>query len=114
MWNLKSIHKQFNFKIFKMKKTRIITTLLISCSFFLNGCMTTWPIVDDLDHYKKWDTYESIREEREQSETIIESEQEEMNEDVQEEIVEDEQDEVITNDEENSEDDEWENLEENL
>lgn len=24
--------------------------------------MTTGPIVDDLDHYKKWDTYESLRE----------------------------------------------------
>ena len=65
-------YKHFNFKILKMKKTRIITTLLISCLLFLNGCMTTWPIVDDLDHYKKWDTYESIREEKEQSETIIE------------------------------------------
>ena len=26
--------------------------------------MTTWPIVNDLNHYKKWDTYESIRNEK--------------------------------------------------
>lgn len=46
-----------------MKRIQLITTLLIFSSIFLSGCMTTWPIVDDLDHYKKWDTYESIRNE---------------------------------------------------
>jgi len=65
-------YRQFNLKILKMKRTRMITTLLILWTLVLNGCMTTWPIVDDLDHYKKWDTYESIREERDNKEDIIE------------------------------------------
>ena len=45
-----------------MKKIFSISALLILWTLLLSGCMTTWPIVDDLDHYKKWDTYESIRE----------------------------------------------------
>jgi len=64
-----------------MKKTRIITTLLIFCPILLNGCMTTWPIVDDLNHYKKWDTYESIREEKDNKEEIIEENTQESFED---------------------------------
>lgn len=46
-----------------MKKYFFITALLAISSLLLSGCMTTGPIVDDLDHYKKWDTYESIRNE---------------------------------------------------
>ena len=42
----------------------IATTLLIFSSVIFCGCMITWPVVDDLDHYKKWDTYSSIREEK--------------------------------------------------
>ena len=44
-----------------MKKTFFATIIFILWTLFLSGCMITWPIVDDLDHYKKWDTYESIR-----------------------------------------------------
>ncbi len=44
-----------------MNKNVLITTLLAVSSLFLSGCMTTGPIVDDLDNYKKWDTYENIR-----------------------------------------------------
>ena len=55
-----------------MKKSIFITTLLIISSTILNGCMITWPIVDDLDHYKKWDTYENIRGENNNEEIIIE------------------------------------------
>lgn len=58
-----------------MKKIRLITTLLIFSSMLLSGCMTTWPIVNDLNHYKKWDTYESIRNE----ELIINNEEIEDN-----------------------------------
>lgn len=47
-----------------MKKHIFAITLLIASCTILNGCMITWPIVDDLDHYKKWDTYESIRNEK--------------------------------------------------
>lgn len=46
-----------------MKKTFFATALLIFWTLLLSGCMTTGPIVDDLNHYKKWDTYESIRNE---------------------------------------------------
>lgn len=49
-----------------MKKYVFITTLLAISSLLLSGCMTTWPIVNDLDHYQKWDTYESIREKNEE------------------------------------------------
>ena len=42
-----------------MKKYIFVSALLTISSLLLSGCMTTWPIVDDLDHYKKWDTYES-------------------------------------------------------
>ena len=42
-----------------MKKYIFITTLLAISSLLLSGCMTTWPIVDDLNHYQKWDTYEN-------------------------------------------------------
>ena len=65
-----------------MKKYIFITTLLAISSLLLSGCMTTWPIVDDLDHYKKWDTYESIREEKEQTETPVKSEQEKTYENI--------------------------------
>lgn len=44
-----------------MNRYIFITTLLIISCTILNWCMITWPIVDDLDHYKKWDTYENIR-----------------------------------------------------
>ena len=50
-------------------KKNIFSIILLSCSIFLNGCMTTWPIVDDLDHYKKWDTYKSIREKTDEENT---------------------------------------------
>ena len=52
-----------------MKKYIVITTLLVISGLLLNGCMTTWPIVDDLDHYKKWDTYKSIREKDDEENT---------------------------------------------
>lgn len=56
---MKRIYKQwFNYWYINMKKS---TLILLLCPIFLNGCMITWPIVDDLDHYQKWDTYESIR-----------------------------------------------------
>lgn len=53
----------FTHKHFEMKKYILATTLLTISCLLLSGCMTTGPIVDDLDHYKKWDTYESIRNE---------------------------------------------------
>ena len=53
-----------------MKKNFFATTLLVLWTLFLSGCMTTWPIVDDLDHYKKWDTYESIREKNDEKKVI--------------------------------------------
>lgn len=68
-----------------MKKYVFTTTLLAISSLILNGCMTTWPIVDDLDHYKKWDTYESIREKNEEESTVI---NENIEEDVEKEIEE--------------------------
>jgi len=43
--------------------------------------MTTWPIVNDLNHYKKWDTYESIKEEKDNKEEIIEDDDQESLED---------------------------------
>ena len=64
-----------------MKKHILITTLFAISSLILSGCMTTWPIVDDLDHYQKWDTYESIREKNNEESTVI-------NENVEEEVVE--------------------------
>ena len=51
-------------------KKNILSLVLFLWLIFLSGCMTTWPIVDDLDHYKKWDTYESIRENDEKEEVI--------------------------------------------
>ena len=66
-----------------MKKHIVITTLLVISGLLLNGCMTTWPIVDDLDHYKKWDMYESIREEKEETETPVKSEQEKLYENIE-------------------------------
>lgn len=62
-----------------MKKIFSISALLILWTLLLSGCMTTWPIVDDLDHYKKWDTYESIREKNE--EKVIEDNTQETLED---------------------------------
>ena len=59
-----------------MKQTLFTTTLLVLWTLFLSGCMTTWPIVNDLDHYKKWDTYESIREKEE----VIEEDNQESSE----------------------------------
>ena len=67
-----------------MKKHIVITTLLVISGLLLNGCMTTWPIVDDLDHYKKWDTYESIREKNE--EEIVDEEN--IEENIDEEAIE--------------------------
>ena len=70
-----------------MKKTFFTTTLLVLWTLFLSGCMTTWPIVDDLDHYQKWDTYESIREKNEEEivdEDVVEEDV------VEEEVVEEE------------------------
>ena len=58
-----------------MKKTFFTTTLLVLWTLFLSGCMTTWPIVDDLDHYQKWDTYESIREKNEEKEVVEEEDE---------------------------------------
>ena len=55
-----------------MKKYSAITTLFLLSCVILSGCMITWPVVDDLNHYKKWDTYESIREENDDKEEIIE------------------------------------------
>lgn len=43
-----------------MNKT-FVATLLILWTIISSGCMTTWPIVDNLNNYKKWDTYETIR-----------------------------------------------------
>ena len=57
-------------------KKNILNGVLFLCLVFLSGCMTTWPIVNDLDHYKKWDTYESIRENDEEEEVIEEDSQE--------------------------------------
>ena len=91
-----------------MKQTLFTTTLLVLWTLFLSGCMTTWPIVDDLNHYKKWDTYENIKEENKE---VIEDEQENFNESAQEEIIEDEQEEFTVGEEENLEN-EWQNLEE--
>lgn len=57
----KRIYKHwFKYWFINMKKP---TLTLLFCSILLSGCMITWPIVDDLDHYKEWDTYESIRNE---------------------------------------------------
>lgn len=53
-----------------MKQTLFTTTLLVLWTLFLSGCMTTWPIVDDLNHYKKWDTYENIKEENVEEQVI--------------------------------------------
>ena len=63
-----------------MKKTFFATILLILWTLFLNGCMTTWPIVDDLDHYKKWDTYENIKEKNEEKEVVEENAQDSLEE----------------------------------
>ena len=41
-----------------MKKSFYFILVILLSSIFFQGCMTTWPIMDDLDHYKKWDTYE--------------------------------------------------------
>lgn len=54
-----------------MKKYIFATTLLTISTLILSGCMTTGPIVDDLDHYKKWDTYDDIREKNDKEEWII-------------------------------------------
>jgi len=54
-----------------MKKIILITILLTVSTTILSGCMTTWPIVNDLDHYKKWDTYETIKEDKENVEEEI-------------------------------------------
>lgn len=59
-------------------KKNILSLVLFLGLIFLSGCMTTWPIVDDLDHYKKWDTYESIRENDEKEEVIEENSQESL------------------------------------
>ena len=59
-----------------MKKYFFVTALLTISSLLLSGCMTTWPIVDDLDYYQKWDTYESIRKNNNEEETIKENAQE--------------------------------------
>lgn len=69
----KNIYKRlFIYVVFTMKKYPIATTLfLLSCAI-LSGCMITWPVVDDLNHYKKWDTYESLREEKDNKEEFIE------------------------------------------
>ena len=61
-----------------MKKTIFITTLFLIFPTILSGCMTTWPIVDDLDHYKKWETYDDIREKNNSEETIVENDIQEM------------------------------------
>lgn len=53
-----------------MKKTFFATTILVLWTLLLSGCMTTWPIVDDLNHYKKWDTYENIKEENVEEQVI--------------------------------------------
>ena len=53
----------------------IVTTLFMFSSVIIGGCMITWPVVDDLDHYKKWDTYQSIREEKNE---IIENDTQEI------------------------------------
>lgn len=68
-----------------MKKYIFITTLLTISSLLLSGCMTTWPIVDDLDHYKKWNTYESIRDKNEET-TITGEDIEEVEESLESEI----------------------------
>lgn len=62
-----------------MKKTFFAVTLLVLWTLFLSGCMTTWPIVDDLNHYKKWDTYEDIKEKNE--EEVVETDTQEALED---------------------------------
>lgn len=68
-----------------MKKYIFVTTLFAISSLLLSGCMTTWPIVDDLDHYQKWDTYEGIREKNEEESTIT---SEDIEKEVEEEIEE--------------------------
>lgn len=69
----KNIYKRlFIYTGFTMKKHPVITTLFLLSCVILSGCMITWPVVDDLNHYKKWDTYESIREEKDNEEEIIE------------------------------------------
>lgn len=62
-----------------MEKTFFAATLLVLWTLFLSGCMTTWPIVNDLNHYKKGDTYEDIKEEIE--ENVIEENAQESLED---------------------------------
>ena len=68
-----------------MKKYFFVTALLTISSLLLSGCMTTWPIVDDLDYYQKWDTYESIREKNEEE---IVDEEEDIEENIEDNIVE--------------------------
>ena len=91
-----------------MKKYIFITTLLAISSLLLSGCMTTWPIVDDLDHYKKWDTYESVRGKNEEKSMITSEDIEEVvEEEAKENFEENLEDEISdTNDTEISENDE--------
>lgn len=42
-------------------RVNFLIVILLVWIITLSGCMTTWPIVDNLNQYKKWDTYESIR-----------------------------------------------------
>lgn len=66
-----------------MKKTFFATILIILWTLLLSGCMTTGPIVDDLNHYKKWDTYKSIKEEKAQTETLSKSEEKNFYENIE-------------------------------